>query len=169
MSFANFVYNHKNSTGTFQEAIMSETGILWMVGGAALLVSIGIAVWLFSKSRKFNLTDTPDGQKPEWMRSLPPQETLDALKEDGEKIAVFDRDPGEKLAAPFAEQIEDIVRSRISNDPALKDTKIDFGTDKSGGLEIIVNGDSYAAIDKIPDEHLRTVIKQAVADYNKNK
>jgi hypothetical protein len=41
---------------------MSDMSSVWMVGGAALLVIFGVAVWLFSKSRKFNLTDILEGQ-----------------------------------------------------------------------------------------------------------
>jgi hypothetical protein len=148
---------------------MSASGSLWLVGGAAVLVVIGVVVWLFLQSRKFKLTETPEGEKPEWMRNLPPTETLEALKADGEKIAVFDHDPGEELAAPFAEQIEDIVRSRLENDPELKAVKIDFGTGPDGGLMISLDGKQYPSVELIADERMKTLIKTAIATYQKYK
>lgn len=148
---------------------MSDMSMVGIVGIVALLVVIGIAAWLISQGRKFKLTDTPEGQKPEWMRTSPPQETLDALQADQNKMAVFDRDQDERLAAPFAEQIEDIVHARIAENPSLQNQKVDFGTAPDGRLEIIVNDQSYLSVDEIPNEALKALIKQAIESYNQSQ
>jgi len=75
--------------------------------------------------------------------------------------------PGEALASPFAEQIEDVVRAKLDADPALKKYQIDFGTAPDGSLEIDVDGKKYAGIDAIPDERLREVIRGAVKAWEK--
>jgi hypothetical protein len=115
------------------------------------------------------LTGNPPEARPEWMRTAPPQETVAALKEDGEKLAVYDHDKGEKLASPFAEQIEDIVRAKMKADPALKSVEIDFGTAPDGGVEIILGEKAYTDIEQIPDERVKAIIKQSIHDYNQRK
>ncbi|HSB02752.1 MAG TPA: hypothetical protein VLE49_19040, partial [Anaerolineales bacterium] len=113
-----------------------------------------------------NLTRTPDGQKPEWMRTTPPPETIAATQVDGEGMTLYDHDMGENEAAPFAEQIEDILRSQLSADPHLRSYEIDLGTGPEGELEIRVGDDRYTSIEQIPDLRLREAITQAVAIYN---
>lgn len=147
---------------------MSGTGSLWLVGGIALVVILGVVIWLFSKGKNFNLTTSPEGQKPEWLRETPPQETLEALQADGETLAVFDHDPGEDLAAPFAEQIEDLVRARLAHTPGLQQIKIDFGTGPDGRLEIDVDGKHYSSVDQIPHPQIKALIKDAIDAYNKS-
>ena len=143
------------------------TGSILVVGGLAVLIVIGVALWLIFQGRKFKLTETPADQKPEWMRTSPPPETLEALKSTGEKMAVFAHEAGEHLAAPFAEQIEDLVRSRLATDPELSAVKIDFGTGPDGGLEISVDGQHYAGLEFIPNPRLKALIQDAIATYNK--
>ena len=47
--------------------------------------------------------------KPEWMRTTPPEETMAASKADDEGVTLYDHDEGEQLAS-FAEQIEDVLQ-----------------------------------------------------------
>jgi hypothetical protein len=130
---------------------------------AVILIIWGLMVW---SSRRVNLTRTPADQKPEWMRTPPPPETVAATKTDGEGMALYDYDQGENVAAPFAEQIEDILRSQMSADPHLSSYEIDLGTGPDGGLEIRVDDKSYTSIEQIPDPRLREAITKAVATYN---
>lgn len=76
-------------------------------------------------------------------------------------------DPGERVAAPFAEQIEDILRAILSADPALAALDVDLGTAPDGGLEIWVNGERHTDIDLIPDERLRQTIRQAIEKWER--
>lgn len=145
------------------------TGSILVVGGLAVLVVIGVAVWLLAQGRQFKLTETSTDQKPDWMRTAPPAETLEALKAEGKNAAVFNHDAGEHLAAPFAEQIEDIVRARLATDPELSAVKIDFGTGPDGGLEISVDGQHYAGFEAIPSPRLKALVQDAIAAYNQSR
>ena len=138
--------------------------IAGIAGGALIVIAL---VLYFLRSRTINLTrsGSPD-EKPEWMRSTPQPETVVATQADGEGITVFDYDPGEALAAPFAEQIEDIVRAKLQADSTLSAMQIDLGTGPDGGLEIIVNGKTYTSIDELPDTRLQDIFREAVAKWN---
>lgn len=136
------------------------------LGIIAALVMIVVLVLLFQRSNTVNLTGTGD-EKPEWMREAPPAETLAAAKKEGKDITVFDFDQGEKLAAPFTEQIEDIFRAKIEADPALKDYKIDLGTGENGTLEIWVNEKKYANVNDLPDDRLKAAFRESVTKWNK--
>ena len=123
---------------------------------------------VFIKSRQVNLLEKTD-DKPEWMRTTPPEETMAASKADDEGVTLYDHDEGEQLASPFAEQIEDVLRAKIANDPQLKSVNIDFGTASDGGLDIWVNGTKYSGVANIPDERLKQALLEAVKDWNSRK
>ena len=135
------------------------------VFGVVLLIVIALFIPVFLKSRKVNLTESSD-EKPEWMRSMPPVETLTATKADGEGVQLFDYDAGEKLAAPFAEQIEDIIRTKLEADSYLDQFNIDLGTNQDGGLDIWVNGKAYLGVDSLPDEKLKKAFKDAIEQWS---
>lgn len=137
---------------------------LVIVGGIALLIAVLLFLPVLLKSRKVNLTGT-GSEKPEWMHAPPPAETQEALKEDNEGMAVYDHDAGEKLAAPFAEQIEDILRAKLEADPYLQQFKIDLGTAPNGGLEIWVNGQSFDGIESLANERLKSAFREAVKKW----
>lgn len=144
-----------------------QTSSIIIILVAVVIVMLGIWLLLLRSSRRVNLTKTPDGQKPEWIRSTPPPETVAATQADGEGITLYDLDEGENEAAAFAEQIEDILRSQLSADPFLRSyDDIDLGTGPDGGLEIRIGDKRYASIEQIPDLRLREAITQAVATYN---
>ncbi|MFZ5879178.1 MAG: hypothetical protein ACOY0R_07400 [Chloroflexota bacterium] len=144
-----------------------DSNLFFVLGGFAIVVMVVAVGWLFMRANRVNLTGTQEGEKPEWMRSTPPSETLAATQADGEGITLFDEDSGEKLAAPFAEQIEDILQGLMEADPLLKKFKVDFGTAPDGGLEVWVDGKSYREIKDIPEEPIRAAIQKAIEIYNK--
>jgi hypothetical protein len=138
-----------------------------VLGGIVVLISAGLLALMFMKLNQTNLTRKTDG-KPEWMHSEPPQETMDATRADNEGVTSFDYDAGERIAAPFAEQIEDILRAKLNSDPFNK-FKIDLGTGADGSLEIWVNGKMYASVDDLPDEGLKQAFQEAVKKWEGNK
>ncbi len=145
---------------------MENSGIVVTLAVAAVLVMLVLWLWLFRTARRVNLTHTPEGQKPEWMRSTPPPETLAAAQTDGEGMALYDHKEGENEAAAFTEQIEDILQAQLRADPYLSSYDVDLGTGPDGGLEIRVGDQRYSDIKQIPDERLRAAIGRAVATYN---
>ena len=135
-----------------------------IVGGIVVLISVGLLALMFMKSNQVNLTGRTD-DKPEWMRTSPPQETLDATRAENEGVTIFDYDEGEKIAAPFAEQIEDILRAKLNSDPFNK-FDIDLGTGADGSLEFWVNGTKYESVKALPDEKLKKAFSEAVRKWN---
>jgi hypothetical protein len=146
---------------------MMGTG--WLVpvllGGAALVLVAVLLFLLWRRAQNVNLTETEGDEKPEWMRTEPPKETLAATQADNEGVTLYDHDAGEALAAPFAEQIEDIVRDRIAKDATLPQVDVDFGTAEDGSLEIWIDGQRYADIAAIPYPRLRETIRQSVQSW----
>lgn len=134
---------------------------LLLIALLAGLVMIGVIAFVFMRANNVNLTNAGD-EKPEWMRETPPRETIEATLSENEGIQVFNHDPGEKLAAPFAEQIEDIVRVRLKANPELSHYEIDLGTAEDSGLEIWVNGEKFSSIEDLPDQKLRQVFQESV-------
>jgi hypothetical protein len=146
-----------------------STASLVIILVVVVIVMLGIWLLLLRTSRRVNLTKAPDGQKPEWIRSTPPAETVAATQADGEGITLYDLDKGENEAAAFAEQIEDILRAQLSADPFLRSyDDIDLGTGQDGGLEIRVGDKRYTSVEQIPDLRLREAITQAVKTYNES-
>jgi len=138
-----------------------------VLGAIVILISVGLLALMFMKSNEVQLTGKTE-DKPEWMKSNPPKETVAATRADDEGVTLYDHDAGERLASPFAEQIEDILRSKLDSDPFNK-FEIDFGTGKDGSLEIWVNGKMYASVDEIPDEGLKKAFREAVEKWEKSK
>lgn len=145
---------------------MSAT--ILILGGVMVLIALGLLAMVFMKANQVNLTEKTEG-KPEWMHAMPPEETVAATTVDGEGITLYDHDEGEQLAAPFAEQIEDVLRAKAASDPYLKSFDIDFGTAPDGGLEIWVNGTKYDGVANVPDEKLKQALLAAVKDWNSRK
>lgn len=140
-----------------------------VAGALMILISLGLLAMVFMKSNQVNLTGKMEEGKPEWMHEMPPKETVEATTQDGEGVTLYNHDEGEKLAAPFAEQIEDVLRAKAANDPYLKSFDIDFGTAPDGGLEIWVNGEKYDGVANLPDEKLKETLLQAVKEWNSRK
>lgn len=144
---------------------------VWVLGAVALLIaSVTLVLFFWSSRRRRSLLDSGSlTEKPEWMATDPPAETVTATQADGEKVSLYDYDPGERLAAPFAEQVEDIVRNKITSDPTLSSLDIDLGTASDGGLEIWVNGQCYHSISELPDARLREIFNQAIDRWEQSQ
>ena len=143
--------------------------VLGIIGGGALLVMVIIFGLLVSQARKIDLDDVPPDEKPEWIESTIPEETRQATQEDGEGVTLYDHDPGEDLASPFAEQIEDLLRAEIRKDPQLSGVDVDFGTGPDGGIEFHIGGETYTSVEQIPDQKLQKAIRKVIADYNRER
>jgi hypothetical protein len=139
---------------------------LVIVGGVAGLVVLVAVALVFIRANQVDLTASVT-EKPDWVRQSPPKETLVATSADGEGFQVYDHDEGERLASPFAEQIEDIFRARLEADPNLQQYKVDLGTGADAGLEIWVNGKKFTSVEDLPDEHLRQALQDAIENWNK--
>ncbi|NJN80691.1 MAG: hypothetical protein HC797_09605 [Anaerolineales bacterium] len=142
--------------------------LIVVIGSVVVLISVVILALVFMKANQVNLTGKTD-DKPEWMRTTPPDETLAATQQDGEGVTLYDFDEGEALAAPFAEQIEDILRVKLESDPVLKEFNVDLGTASDGGLDIWVNGEKFSSVDELPNEQLKQALQQAIKDWNHKK
>ena len=143
------------------------TIMVLILGAIVILISVGLLALMFMKSNEVQLTGKTE-DKPEWMSSTPPKETMAATRADDEGVTLFDHDAGERIASPFAEQIEDILRAKLDSDPFNK-FEIDFGSAKDGSLDIWVNGKMYASVDEIPDEGLKKAFREAVEKWEKSK
>ncbi|MCB9110695.1 MAG: hypothetical protein H6634_05560 [Anaerolineales bacterium] len=142
--------------------------VILIAGSVMILIAVVLLASMFIAANRVKLTEKTDG-KPEWMHAMPPKETVEATMKDGEGVTLYDYDEGEKLAAPFAEQIEDVLRAKVESDPYLKSFDIDFGTAEDGGLDIWVNGEKYNGVNQLPDENLKQAFLQAVKDWNSRK
>jgi hypothetical protein len=140
---------------------------IMIIGGIVVLVSVGLLALMFMKSNQVNLTGKTD-EKPEWMRSTPPAETMKATLAENEGVTLYNEDADEKIAAPFAEQIEDILRAKLDSDPFNK-FEIDLGTGADGSLEIWVNGTKYFSVNELPDEELKQAFHEAVKKWEEGK
>jgi hypothetical protein len=138
-----------------------------IVGGIVVLILVGLLALMFMKSNQVNLTGKTD-EKPEWMSSTPPAETMKATLAENEGVTLYNQDADEKIAAPFAEQIEDILRAKLDSNPFNK-FKIDLGTSEDGSLEIWVNGTKYSSVNDLPDEELKQAFLGAVKKWEEGK
>jgi hypothetical protein len=132
----------------------------------ALVAILLVFFFLFRKTNTVNLTGNME-EKPAWMREMPPVETLGALLREGKKVTVFDYDQGERLAAPFTEQIEDIFRAKVEADPTLHNYKVDLGSAPDGTLEFWINEKKYTNVDDLPDEGLKRAFRSSITHWSK--
>ena len=139
-----------------------------VLGGVVILITVGALALMLIKSNQVNLAGKTD-DKPEWMRSNPPAETMAMTKAEGEGVTIYNHDEGEHLASPFAEQIEDILRAKLEADPALKNFKVDLGSSDDDGLEFWVNEKKYTSIDELPNEDLKKAVREAVKSWESRK
>lgn len=144
------------------------SGLLLVIAGIVIGVSIVLLALMFMRANQINLTGKTD-EKPEWMKSDPPHETIAATKAEGEGVTLFNHDEGEQVGSAFAEQIEDILRAKLETHPNLKSYKIDIGTSTDLDLEYWVNGEKYTSIDSLPNEELKQVLLESVKDWESRK
>ncbi len=148
---------------------MEDQSLLLITGGVVVFIVVILYLFYVWRSRQIELTDTqsPD-EKPEWMHTTPPQESQIATQAQG-GIGIYGQETNEKLAAPFAEQIEDILRQRLHSDSALSTLNVDLGTSATGDLEIWVDGQCYTAIDNLPNERLRQAFREAIDKWERSQ
>lgn len=149
---------------------MQVPGYILILGALSLVILLVVIIVFYMRSRKVNLTTPNDPDtKPDWIINTPPEETMAATLADGEGITVYDYDEGEHVAAPFAEQIEDILQAKLKADPQLAALNVDLGTNEATGeMEVWVDGTRYEQIGDIPNPQLQTAIQEAVAKWNEH-
>lgn len=76
-------------------------------------------------------------------------------------------DPGERVAEPFAEQIESMVHNLLAGEADLDPTSLDFGTEEDGSLAIWYGGNKYTQVDEIPEPRVRQAVEEAVDSFNR--
>lgn len=148
---------------------MDNTVLLALLGGGALLLMVIVFVILFRKAQGIDLDSPGEGEKPEWIASEIPAETQAATQADDEGIQLYDHDPGEDLAAPFAEQIEDMLRAELAKDPELSRSDVDLGTGPEGGIEFHIGGNTYNSVEEIPDRRIQAALKRTIDKYNREQ
>jgi len=117
---------------------METSQTVWILGGAAIVAVVTLVAVYILKARQ--------------VKSIGGAE-------------LYEHKPGEQLAAPFAEQIEDALHASLSEDPTLAALDVDLGTGPDGGLEVWVEGKRYADVDLVPNERLRQLIGQAIESW----
>lgn len=134
------------------------SGSLMLVFVVVVTIALFLMCLLIMRTWQANINrfDPPE-KKPGLLQSLSPRDAAPGYAEGT---------ASEKLAAPFAEQIEDIIHDLVAAEPALTGILVDFGTAPDGTLEIWVNDKRYADVGHVPDERIRAVIQQAIAMYN---
>jgi hypothetical protein len=63
--------------------------------------------------------------------------------------------------------LESIIQRRLAGNPTFAGQGIDFGTLPDGSLEIWWRGQSYASVEQLPDERLRSLIGEAIEEFNR--
>jgi hypothetical protein len=145
---------------------MDVPGTVWMAACGFLVLIAAVFILLAVRGRRSDTAQPAPARKPDWMKSAPARGTASAVPPGMESNPLYDYQKGEKLASPFAEQVEDIIRARLKAIPALASIQVDLGTFPDGSLEISVDGKSYSDIDQLPDEQLRQVIRGAVQSWD---
>jgi len=76
---------------------------------------------------------------------------------------------GERRASAAAEMLESIIQRRMAGDPTFAGQGLDFGTSPDGSLEIWWQGQAYSGVEQLPDERLRSLIGQAIEEFNRGE
>ena len=114
--------------------MLSFTLLIVIAAVAAVLVVVAVA-FVFWRANQVDMTGTGE-DKPDWVRSTPPPQTLAATHARQKDFQMFNHHEGERLASPFAEQIEDVLEALLREHPELNHYHVDLGTAPDGGLEI---------------------------------
>jgi len=68
----------------------------------------------------------------------------------------------------LAEEINDIVQTRLRYSPLVNSTKIEITADPGGGIRIQVNDQFFASPDDVTDESARELIKAAIKEWEQS-
>lgn len=135
-------------------------------GGVVFLAALLVLVFMSRKARAIDLDRSEGGlDKPEWVQTTVPHETVSELRSDGDAYRMFDQDPGEEVAAPFAEQIEDIIHVLMKKNPDLASIDLDLGSAEDGSLEIWIDGELHTSVDEISDARIQEIFRSAIARW----
>lgn len=140
---------------------MASSTFLIAVALLVALVVLFVIALVFIRANQVDIAGSGP-EKPDWVRSTPPTQTLSATRAGEKDFQMFDQQDGERVASPFAEQIEDVLQHLFKNHPELNHYHIDLGSAPDGGLEIWVNGQKFDHIDDLPDDGLRQVFDEAI-------
>ncbi len=96
-----------------------------------------------------------------------PQDDLPVQTQFTPNARVMDS-PGkqDRPSSAISEQIEEIVKVKLKQHGNLADVHIDFGTVSDGTIDVWVDGQQFDNPEDIPDERIRQVIQEAVAEFN---
>jgi hypothetical protein len=64
----------------------------------------------------------------------------------------------------FVQAIDEILQRRLRQS-GLNDLWVNIRTDKDAGIEIVVNGKSYAAVDEVEDKAVRDLIQASIREW----
>jgi len=140
--------------------MVSFTFLIAVAALAAVIVVVAVAI-VFWRANQIDMTGSGE-EKPDWVRSTPPPQTLAATRAQQKNFQMFNHQKDERLASPFAEQIEDVLQALLKEHPELNHYHVDLGTAPDGGLEIWVNKEKYRNIDDLPDDDLREIFRDAI-------
>ncbi|MBN2006265.1 MAG: hypothetical protein JXA21_23125 [Anaerolineae bacterium] len=145
------------------------TGLI--VAGVIIVGVLLLVGWLYLRSRRIDLTrdGASSTEKPRWMSTTPPPETITVTQASHGHAEMYGQEEGERLASPFAEQIEDILRIRLQNDATLANVRVDLGSAADGSLEIWVDGECYHNIDEVPNPRIQEAFKDAVKRWEQTQ
>ncbi len=76
-------------------------------------------------------------------------------------------DPAPLPTLNLAGEINQIVQNRLAVSPLAGSHRIDITSSPEGGIRIRVNGEIYAGPDEIPDEQVRTLIKESIKQWER--
>lgn len=123
-----------------------DTSIWVVLLVAGLLIVILLVVWRVSVIRQSRRDEAVPSYE-ERMRGIKPE-------------------PEERVASAASERIEFLVRQRLAGHPDLAEKTIDFGTQEDGTLGIWIEGEKYEDPESIPDERIRSAVREAVSEFN---
>ncbi|MBN1264169.1 MAG: hypothetical protein JXA25_01660 [Anaerolineales bacterium] len=147
------------------ESALDFPAVFYIAGGLILLAIIIMLVTWSRRTSTIDLDASGSAEQSDWVRTKSTGETSAQLQQDGDLISTDNHDPGEKLASPFAEQIEDIIRDLLKESPGLAGVDVDLGSAPDGSLEIWINGEIFSSIDEISNEQVQQVFRQAIARW----
>ena len=71
------------------------------------------------------------------------------------------------LGLNLAEEINDIVQTRLRYSPLAENNRIEITSDDHGGIRIEVNRQFYSSPDEVPDPDIKELIKAAIKEWER--
>ncbi len=72
------------------------------------------------------------------------------------------------LGLNLADEINDIVQTRLRYTPLANSPRIEITSNQDGGILITVNGRQYSSPDDIPNPEIKNLIKQAIKEWERS-